>query len=94
MITILKETIGEKDGVAFKKIALEINCDQIKGKKAELGENIVKAIEEFESQNKNFFEEFMNPEGCLCWRDCNNIRGQSYTQKELTEKLLTARKKA
>lgn len=91
MIKIIKESPCMSDGVAVKKIAMEINVDELSKvdkKKAEfLGAAILKAIEEFEAANGNFRAEYIDENGCLAWRDCNNIRGVAFTAKELTEKL-------
>lgn len=92
MIKIIKESPCMSDGVAVKKIAMEINIDELakadkKKIEAILGANILKSIEDFEALNGYFRSEYIDENGCLAWRDCNNIRGVAFTAKELTEKL-------
>ena len=94
MITILKEaTAVSKNDIAIKKIALDIDFDAFqkldpKTAKEVFGKKFFEAVETFENENNNFYEEFVDKDGRLCWKDCLNIRGTAYTQQELTQKLL------
>ena len=96
MIKIIKESPCMSDGVAVKKIAMEINVDELaktdKKQEQVFGAAVLKAIEEFEEANGRFRSEYVDENGCLAWRDCNNIRGTAFTAKELTERL-TAKEK-
>lgn len=99
MITIVKEAISTKDdGTPIKRIAMDIDWDkfsEIRQKKnfeAVFGSEVLNSIEKHEASNDFFKTEYVDENGVLCWKNCNNIRGRAYTAKELTDKIVGPKK--